>query len=176
MWELPKFTSLGFFGRNVIGGWGSSGILTLRSGFPYSIFSGLDYSYSGIGSDRADLVGNPNLSGGRSKGAQLAEWFNTAAFAFNAPGTFGNSGRDILRGPGLETFDLSMSKSFPLRFGHFAETQKLDFRAEAFNLFNHANFRNPDNTITDPTFGQILQTAKVGGDPRILQLALKFSF
>jgi Carboxypeptidase regulatory-like domain/TonB-dependent Receptor Plug Domain len=176
VWELPTFKSLGFFGRDVIGGWQSSGILTLRAGFPYSILSGLDYSYSGIGADRADLVGNPNLAGGRTKAAQLAEWFNTAAFAFNAPGTFGDSGRDILRGPGLATFDFSLSKSFPLKFGRFAETQKLDFRAEAFNLFNHANFSNPDNTITDPTFGEILQTAKVGGDPRILQLALRFSF
>jgi len=176
VWELPTFKTMGFWGRNVIGGWQSSGILTLRAGFPYSIFSGLDYSYSGIGADRADLVGSPNLAGGRTKAAQLAEWFNTAAFAFNAPGTFGDSGRNILRGPGLATFDFSLSKSFPLKFGRFAETQKIDFRAEAFNLFNHANFRAPDNTITDPTFGQVLQTAKIGGDPRILQLALRFSF
>jgi len=57
-----------------------------------------------------------------------------------------------------------------------AETQRVDFRAEAFNIFNHANFRNPDNTITDPTFGQILQTARGSAvDPRILQFALRYS-
>ena len=172
VWELPTPQSLGFFGRNVIGGWRSSGVLTLRAGFPYSILSGLDYSYSGIGSDRADLIGDPSLAGSRSKAAQLAEWFNTAAFTFNAPGTFGNAGRNILRAPGLATFDFSMSKSFPLKFGPFAETQHLDFRAEAFNLFNRANFGRPDRTITDPTFGQVLSA----GDPRILQLALRYSF
>jgi len=172
VWELPTMKSLGSFWRNIIGGWRSSGVLTLRAGFPYSILSGLDYSYSGIGSDRADLTGNPSLPGGRSKAAQLNEWFNTAAFTFNAPGTFGDSGRNILRAPGLATFDFSMSKSFPLRFGHFAETQRLDFRAEAFNLFNRANFGRPDQTITDPTFGQVLSA----GDPRILQLALRYSF
>ncbi|HEY7306317.1 MAG TPA: carboxypeptidase-like regulatory domain-containing protein [Bryobacteraceae bacterium] len=172
VWELPTPQSLGFFGRNVIGGWRSSGVLTLRAGFPYSILSGLDYSYSGIGADRADLIGDPSLAGGRSKAAQLTEWFNTAAFTFNAPGTFGNSGRNILRAPGLATFDFSMSKSFVLRFGPFAETQRLDFRAEAFNLFNRANFGRPDRTITDPTFGQVLSA----GDPRILQLALRYSF
>jgi len=172
VWELPALHSFGFVGRNVIGGWRSSGILTLRAGRPYSIYSGLDYSYSGIGADRADLVGNPNLPGGRSTAAQLNEWFNTAAFAENAPGTFGDSGRDILRAPGLATLDFSMTKSFPLKFGHFAETQRLDFRAEAFNLFNRPNFGRPDNTITDPTFGQVLSA----GNPRILQLALKFAF
>jgi hypothetical protein len=172
VWELPTMKSLGSFWRNVIGGWRSSGVLTLRAGFPYSILSGLDYSYSGIGVDRANLIGNPSLPGGRSKAAQLAEWFNTAAFTFNAPGTFGNSGRNILRAPGLATFDFSMSKSFPLRFGHFAETQRLDLRFEAFNLFNRANFGKPDRTITDPTFGQVLSA----GDPRILQLALRYSF
>jgi hypothetical protein len=160
------------FGRNVIGGWGSTGIVTLRAGFPYSIFSGLDFSYSGNGSDRADLIGDPSLAGNRSKAAKLAEWFNTAAFTFNAPGTFGNSGRDILRRPGLATVDFALSKSFPLSFGHFSESQRLYFRAEAFNLFNRANFGRPDNTLTDPTFGQVLSAA----DPRILQLALKYSF
>jgi len=174
VWELPVFSSLGFVGRNVIGGWRSSGVLTLRAGMPYSILSGLDYSYSGIGSDRADLIGNASLPGGRSTAAQLAEWFNTAAFAFNAPGTYGNSGRDILRGPGLANLDFSVTKSFPLKFGHFGETQHLDFRAEAFNLFNRPNFGQPDNTITDPTFGQVLSTGI--NNPRILQLALKFAF
>jgi len=172
VWELPTFDSLGFFGRNVIGGWRSSGILTLRAGFPYSILSGLDYSYSGIGADRADLIGNPNLPGGRSTAAKLQEWFNTAAFTFNAPGTYGDSGRDILRGPGLATLDFSLTKSFPLKFGHFGETQRIDFRAEAFNMFNHPNFGKPDNTITDPTFGQVLSA----GSSRIMQLAPKFAF
>jgi hypothetical protein len=68
--------------------------------------------------------------------------------------------------------DFALSKSFPLSFGHFSESQKLYFRAEAFNLFNRANFGRPDNTLTDPTFGQVLSA----GDPRILQLALKYSF
>jgi hypothetical protein len=169
VWELPKLTSLGFFARNVLGGWESSGILTLRAGFPYSIRSGLDYSYSGIGLDRADLVGNPNLPSGRPKAAKLTEWFNTAAFTFNAPGTFGNSGRDILRAPGLATFDFALSKSFPLPF---SEGHRIYFRAEAFNLFNRANFGRPDRTISDPTFGQVLSA----GDPRILQFALRYSF
>ncbi len=106
VWQLPSARSLGFFGRNVIGGWQSSGVLTLRAGFPYSVLSGLDYSYSGNGVDRADLIGNPNLSCSRSKAAQLNEWFNTAAFTFNAPGTFGTSGRDILRAPGVATSTL----------------------------------------------------------------------
>ncbi|MFN7998628.1 MAG: carboxypeptidase regulatory-like domain-containing protein [Bryobacteraceae bacterium] len=172
VWQLPTWKSLGFFGRNVIGGWESSGVLTLRHGFPFSVLSGLDYSYSGNGIDRADLIGDPSLSGGRSKAAQLAEWFNTAAFTFNAAGTFGTSGRDILRAPGVANLDFALTKSFPLHIGPFRETQKIDFRAEAFNIFNHANFGRPDRTLTHSTFGEILSAA----DPRILQFALRFSF
>jgi hypothetical protein len=63
-------------------------------------------------------------------------------------------------------------KSFPLSFGHFAESQKLDFRAEFFNLFNKPNFFNPDSTVLDSTFGQVLGAA----DPRIIQFSLKYSF
>jgi len=172
VWQLPTAKSLGFFGRNVIGGWQSSGVLTLRAGMPFSVLSGLDYSYSGNGIDRADLIGDTSLPGGRSKNAQLLEWFNTAAFAFNAPGTFGNSGRDIIRQPGVANFDFALTKSFPIKFGHFGETQHVDFRAEAFNLFNHANFGRPDRTLTHSKFGQILSAA----DPRILQFALRYSF
>lgn len=172
VWQLPTWNSLGFFGRNVIGGWESSGVLTLRHGFPFSVLSGLDYSYSGNGIDRADLIGDPSLPGGRSTAAQLAEWFNTAAFAFNAPGTFGTSGRDILRQPGVVNLDFALTKSFPLKLGPFGERQKIDFRAEAFNIFNHANFGRPDRTLTHSTFGEILSAA----DPRILQFAIRFSF
>lgn len=172
VWQLPAAKSLGFFGRNVIGGWQSSGVLTLRAGFPFSVLSGLDYSYSGNGIDRADLIGNTSLSGDRSNGAKLNEWFNAAAFTFNAPGTFGNSGRDIIRQPGVANFDFALTKSFPLKLEHFAETQRVDFRAEAFNLFNRANFGRPDRTLTHSKFGQILSAA----DPRILQFALRYSF
>jgi len=172
VWQLPTARSLGFFGRDVIGGWQSSGVLTLRAGFPFSVLSGLDYSYSGNGIDRADLIGDTSLPGGRSKNAKLHQWFNTAAFTSNAPGTFGNSGRDIIRQPGVANFDLALTKSFPLKFGHFAEAQRIDFRAEAFNLFNHANFGRPDRTMTHSKFGQILSAA----DPRILQFALRYSF
>jgi hypothetical protein len=156
----------------VIGGWQSSGVLTLRAGFPFSVLSGLDYSYSGNGIDRADLIGDPHLPGGRSKAEKLNEWFNTSAFTFNAPGTFGSSGRDIIRQPGVANFDFALTKSFPLNFGRFAESQRIEFRAEAFNLFNHANFGRPDRTMTHSKFGQILSAA----DPRILQFALRYSF
>jgi hypothetical protein len=172
VWEMPTARSLGFVGRNIIGGWRSSGILNVRGGQPFSVLSGLDYSYSGNGLDRADLAGNPSLPGDRSKGAKLYQWFNTSAFNFNAPGTFGNSGRNILRGPGLTNLDFSLMKSIPLKVGPFAETQHLDFRAEAFNVFNHANFNNPNNNMTSPVFGRILSAQ----DPRILQFALRFWF
>ena len=109
----------------------------------------------------------------KPKAAKLRKWFNTAAFAFNAPGTFGTSGRDILRNPGVATFDFSLSKAFPLKFGHFAETQRIDFRAEAFNLFNHPNYGRPDRTLTHRNFGRILSTVT---DPRMLQFALRYSF
>ena len=172
VWQLPTARSLGFVGRHVIGGWQSSGVLTLRAGFPFSVLSGLDYSYSGNGIDRADLIGDPHLPGGRSKADKLSQWFNTSAFTFNAPGTFGTSGQDIIRQPGVANFDFALTKSFPLNFGRFAETQRIEFRAEAFNLFNHANFGRPDRTRTHSTFGQILSAA----DPRILQFALRYSF
>ena len=173
VWQLPTVRSMGFFGREIIGGWQSSGILTLRDGFPFSVLSGLDYSYSGNGIDRADLIGDAHLSGDRSTSAKLLQWFNTDAFTSNAPGTFGNSGRDILRGPGVATFDFSLTKSFPLKFGHFAESQRVDFRAEAFNLLNHPNFGRPDRTLSHSNFGRLTST---GTDPRILQFAFRYSF
>ena len=98
-------------------------------------------------------------------------WLNPAAFAVPALGTFGNCGARNFHGPGLENVDLSLFKSF-----FITERMRLEFRAEAFNLFNHANFTNP-NAFYSPTslgsFGRIFNTV---GDPRQLQFALKFYF
>jgi hypothetical protein len=170
-YQSPAFTKLGTFLDYVIGGWKTSGIITLRSGIPFTVYSGNDNSLSGIGKDHADSVPgqNPNLDTSRSTAAKVNEYFNTAAFHQNALGTFGNVGRNTLRGPGYSDVDFSITKSFPLgreSAGH------LDFRGEAFNLFNHANLGSPDRTQLDSTFGAILSAT----DPRILQLALKYIF
>jgi hypothetical protein len=139
------------------------------------VLSGQEFSYTGnaSGKERADLIGNPNLSGGRPQSAKLQEWFNTDAFTFNAAGTFGNSSRNSYAGPGAVNFDLGVVKSFPIRVGHFAESQKVDFKTEFFNLPNKPNFQNPDNAKSDTTtFGMVLNAQ----DPRIIQFSLKYSF
>jgi hypothetical protein len=97
----------------------------------------------------------------------LTEYFNTQVFARNQLGTFGNTARDILRGPGSANFDWSLFKNFPI-----TESRYIQFRAEFFNLANHANFGQPVNSFTNPNFGKILSA----GSPRIIQLAAKFVF
>ena len=84
----------------MLGGWQTNAIATLESGAPFGIVSGRDNSQSGVNRDRADLVGNPALDTGRPRGQLIARYFNIDAFRVNAPGTFGNSGRSVLRGPG----------------------------------------------------------------------------
>jgi hypothetical protein len=99
----------------------------------------------------------------------IQEWFNVNAFAIPAKYTIGNAGRNVLRGPGLQNWDLAVLKDF-----HFTETRYLEFRGEFFNAFNHVNFSNPNPNIDDPVHGgQITSTST---DPRILQFALKLYF
>jgi hypothetical protein len=82
-------------------------------------------------------------------------------------GQFGNEGRNVVRGPGIANVDLSLLKTVPL-----AERMRLQFRAECFNIANHANFGLPDNDIASPTFGQVLES----GPPRLIQFGLKLMF
>jgi hypothetical protein len=171
-WQLPAFRSMNLFARTILGGWATNGIVVVRSGLPFSVVSGIDNSLSGINQDRADVVGDPSLSGDRSKAQKLQQWFNTSAFTTNALGTFGSASRNMLRGPGFANIDFSVSRSFPVPFGPNAEAQKLQFRADFFNLLNHANFSNPVPSVSSTTYGRILSAQ----DPRILQLALKFIF
>lgn len=167
MWQIPNTRLRGLSGK-LVNGWELTAITNWRSGFPYSIFSNVDNSFSGIGSDRADYLGGPAaLDPDRSHGALIQEYFNVAAFAPNAIGTFGNSGKNILRGPRAFDTDMGLLKNFAL-----VERMALQFRAEFFNLFNNVNFNSPQNYLGSSSTGQITSA----GNPRVLQFALKLSF
>jgi hypothetical protein len=99
--------------------------------------------------------------------APCVNYLNTASFSLPAAGSFGNVGKALLRGPGLGNIDASLSKFIPVR-----EKLQVNFRAEYFNLFNRANFNNPNNSASGGGFGTIRSAA----DPRIGQLALKLIF
>jgi hypothetical protein len=162
----------------ILGNWQAGGIITLQSGSPFSIYS-TDDAVAGAGTANADVIGQVQLSSSRSRGAQIAEFFNTSAVTQAAPGTYGTLGRNSLVGPGFANVDFSVSRAFPLRF--LGEGGKVLFRSEFFNLFNRPNLDNPGdpnlsnqgNLIGTGSFGQITATAN---DARILQFSLKVLF
>jgi len=171
VWDLPRVTTGSSIADAALSNWEVNGILTLQDGEPFSVLSGVDDSTSGIHLDRADRIGNPMLPKGRSHAAEAAEFFNTAAFRVNAPGTFGDTQRDFLSGPGYEDFDFSLVRIFRLPIGT-REHQTLQFRAESFNLLNRVNFSNPTATVSSAADG----TISTANTPRILQFALKYQF
>jgi hypothetical protein len=145
----------------LIGGWQLNGIWIWQGGFPISIVAqdigGLNDSFN----NRANIVGDINAGGGT-----LEEWFNTAAFEQPAAGEFGNSGRSILRAPGINRLDLSLFKNF------FVGPSTLQFRLEAFNALNKTQWSGVSRNVTSPTFGRITSAR----DARIIQLGVKFLF
>jgi hypothetical protein len=170
VWDLPKTSFTGAAGK-VLNGWEVTSIISWRGGFPYSIVDSSDNSFSGVGRDRADLVGSLRaavLSSSRRHAQLVQEWFNPTVFADNAVGTFGNSGKNILRGPRFFETDLGLMKTTQI-----TERTSAQFRAEFFNAFNNVNFSRPHNDIRDP---QVAQITGLDGKPRILQFALKLMF
>jgi hypothetical protein len=143
-----------------------SGIWTLDSGLPFSVTAPAGNSLSATGLDNADQVPgvSPFLDPNRSRGQLIRQYFNTAAFANNAVGTFGTTGRNIIRAPGLSNLDVAATKGFPL-----SDRFRIEFRAEFFNLTNTPQFLPPISSVGTATFGQILSAR----DPRILQFASK---
>jgi hypothetical protein len=154
--------------RLLLGGWSISNIMDIRSGLPFGLSSGRDNSFSGIGLDRADITGNPALPSDRPKAERLARYFDTSMVSVNAVGTYGNSPRNFLRGPGLFNIDTAVQKTFPV-------TERVNFmlRGEFFNLLNHANFGLPGTNASAPNTLGIINGA---GDPRILQLGARMTF
>ncbi len=166
LYEIP-----GHFGSPVVdavvSGWSVTGIWLMQSGLPFSVASGADNARSGTGGQLADRVADPNLSGSRSRTEKVAQWFNTAAFTPNALGTFGNSGRNSMRGPGYRSLDFGLHKTFNAQ-----GRVKAQVRVEAFNALNNVNLNLPNSSRNSGNFGKILSA----DDPRIMQLALRFSF
>jgi outer membrane receptor protein involved in Fe transport len=174
--SLPKAVD------KIVNGWELSGTVSWQTGSPFSLFSGLDNSGSGMFADRADLavssLQQAILPGGRSHAVEVAEWFNTNAFQQNAVGTFGDTGKNILRGPRFFDADLAAIKNAKI-----TERLSMEFRGELFNAFNNVNFGKPDGNLLDSTYGQITGLAGASSSntygtaqPRIIQFAVKFSF
>ncbi len=158
--ETPRFSNLTL--RALASGWRLSPIFKVLSGDYMSVTTSQDRALNGIGSQRVNqLLGDPY--GDKS----TKNYLNPAAFALPALGALGNSGKGSIRGPGAWQFDAALSRTF-----QFRETQKLEFRAEAFNVTNSFLMNDPTTVLNSNIFGQVT-SAK---DPRIMQFALKYFF
>jgi hypothetical protein len=163
--------------RGVLGGWSLTGIATARTALPVNVTitraaSVVPGGYTA--SQRPDLV--PGVSLTPPGGSTPAQWINPAAFRTPAPGTWGNAGRNLARGPALTPVDLGLMK----RVG-ISERAAIEFRAEAFNLLNRAQLGQPAGDVTVPAqFGVItaaVNTTPIGsGTPRQLQFMLRAVF
>lgn len=152
--------------RTAFADWQVGGIWTLESGSPFTVNLSNDNANNGtpVFSQRPNLACNPN-SGPKT----TAQWFNTSCFVAPAPLAYGNAGRDIVFGPGLDNFDATFQKSF-----HIEESANLEFRADMFDFFNHPNFNQPNRIFTaaQSNFGTISSAQ----DPRVMQLSLRLAF
>jgi hypothetical protein len=166
LYEVPFFKSDSLkVLRPVFAGWQLTGLSVFQTGLPTSIFvSGDIAGVAGGGPQRANVIGSGTLSGGDRT---LNRYFNTAAFAIPTQGTFGNSGRNNLRRPGTNNWDMSISKKF-----HLTEKKRIQARGEFFNIWNHLSYNAIQTTIGNAGFGSV-----TGSDPsRVVQVALRLEF
>ena len=179
VWELPGLSGASGLVRQVLGGWQLSGLVQAQTGRPFTVVSGVNNSGTGIGQDRANLVGNPYGPGACAAAkitTSCVDWLNPAAFTANPKNTFGNTGKGAFRLPGSYTWDMGLFKNFSI-----TERWKLQFRAEYFNVFNRANFMDDSQVTGNSNFQKLSSTNNFGAinqaaDPRIGQLALKVLF
>ncbi len=181
VWDVPFFRGSGLR-HSLLGGWQYSGIVGISSGTPFSVVNPTDNAgvAAGVGSgSRADIIGDPNTGFSRTSAPGFGPlWYNPAAFTVPVGLTFGDSGRNVLRNPRRTNFDMALFKHFQVR-----ESMGFEFRAEAFNVFNHTEWGGiagdggsaggvGNNTINQTS------TFYIGSvhNARILQLALKFIF
>lgn len=166
--------------KALLGGWQLNTLFSFFTGTPFTVYSGNDSSGTAEFADRAEVVGNPFANvpaSNRATGTYY--WFNPAAFASPAHGTYSNEGFDEFYGPSTKQIDFSVFKNFPI-----FERVKLQFRAEIFNIFNFVNYSGPANNLQGSNLGQVGSTYDVSfgapgigpGAPRNVQLAVKVLF
>jgi len=158
--QTPKFA--GAWTNRILGDWQISGIITKRSGLWFNVAAGRDNSLTAINADRPNVAGNPKVAD-----PSPVQWFNPTVFQLAPMGTFGNSGRNNIEGPGGFTFDMAL-----MRHVSITENHRLQVRAEAFNVLNHPVYNNPRTSMADTNIGRIL----TANEPRIMQFALKYVF
>ena len=173
LWQLPFGEDRRWFSSGIVGtclgNWDLLVLLAFQSGRPFTVAIHPDIDNSNTGranlgfgaNDRPNLVGDPSVA---SPGT--TQWFDTQAYALPPFGTFGDVGRNTLDGPGYSNVNLALVRSARLGHGLF------QLRLEVYNVFNAANFGQPDNFLGSPTFGQILSA----GAPRRLQLGLRYGW
>jgi hypothetical protein len=181
IYEPPFFkrSSNGFL-KYVVSGWQITSVTTIQSGIPANVTFGADRANIGITNNlqRPDLVGplpslncQPNSAGATPAARrQLINCYDPSAFALPAQFTFGNSPRNVLRGPNYKQTDVSLMKNIPL-----GKDVRFQVRAEVYNLFNRANFANPNTSFGSAAFGQITALA-TGATMRRIQLGGKLIF
>lgn len=168
IYELPFGKGRRFLNRNslldeAVGGWLTSATIVAQTGNPFTVIMANNNSYSQAGQQYPNVVGNPRLSS-RSP----SEWFNVNAFAAPAPGTFGNSSRNSVYGPGLLNVNFALSKTFELDHG-----VSFKLSANATNVINHPSFGLPDAAI-GPGHNAQIRSVTVAG--RAMQLVGKIRF
>jgi hypothetical protein len=169
VWEIPSGTGRrrrvsGVMGT-LVNDWALTGVLTLQSGSPLAVTQTTNNNaFAGFGTQRPNLVGNPTLPG---DARSVDRWFNTSAFSPAPAFTIGSSSRNPVRGPGYRNLDLAVMRRVPLSGGRV-----LELRGEAFNVTNTPPFQAPNTTVGSAAFGTITSA----GDPRVVQLAMKFLF
>jgi hypothetical protein len=181
LYEVPvgrggRFSTGNRVADYALGNWQINEIFTARSGMNYNVIAGGDIANTGNigwdGYERANLVGDPN-AGSCPDGTPVHTpncWFNTSTLVTPASFTFGNLGRDVMRADHYWNLDMSVFRQFPL----WKEGNRLEFRAESFNLPNHVVYGNPNNDVTNPgSFGKVRTTAN---NARQLQLGLRIVF
>ena len=160
VWSLPWYQGAHGLAGVALKGWQFADITTIQAGF--ALNPGLATSNPGLAT-LPDRVSGSTVKGPKS----AAEWFNTSAFSNPAAGFFGNSGQNVITGPGVVNFDMAIYKDF-----HIKERHAFQFRAELFNIFNHTNFSGVQTAYGAGNFGQITSAL----DPRIAEFALRYQF
>jgi hypothetical protein len=172
VWVMPWLKSQQGFAGHALGGWELSGIVTFNSGLPLTV-TGVSADPAGLGllDPNTNSLARPDQIGDPNKGAPhtVAQWFNTSTFTDIDPLNIrpGNARPGTIKGPGIQRYDLSLFKNIKM-----TEVVGMQFRLEAFNVFNHTNFQSIDTNLFSGTFGQVLDTH----NPRIVQLGLKLNF